>query len=239
MKLLAVDTATPRLVLGLVDDDRRLLRDGTADPQSRGALPKMTSALLAEAGIPATALDVVAIGVGPGSFAGLRSGMAFARALAWTLDRPVVAVDSLECTAAPFLGREGIQRVWVLLDARMRAVYAGEFVGQPAAPEALSPIVERALEASLAETAEQEPGGVALVGDALALPGAEWLARAGWAAFAPEALPTAEAMLDIALARAARGEHMRADALSPCYVRNRVALTRAQRAAGERLEAPR
>lgn len=239
MKLLALDAATPRLVLGLADGDRRWLRDRAADPGVRGTLPALTSALLAEAGIAASALDIVAIGVGPGSFTGLRSGMAFARALAWTLERPVVAVDSLECTAAPFLGRAGVQRVRVLLDARMQAVYAGEYVGRPARPVAVSPIVERALEPGLAETAEQEPTGIALVGNALALPGAERLAQAGWAAFAPEALPTADAMLDIALARAARGEHMRAAALSPRYVRDRVALTRAQRAAGERLAAPR
>lgn len=238
MKLLAVDTATPRLVLGLADGEQRWRFESKADPQERGALSTLTSRLLAEAGLTASALDVVAIGVGPGSFAGLRNGMAFARALAWALDRPVVAVDSLECTAAAFLGRDGVRRVRVLLDARMQAVYSGEYVGEPARPEAMQAIVERGLTASIDELTTVAPQGIALVGNALALPGAEPLARRGWSAFAPQALPTADAMLDIALARVACGEQMRADALSPCYVRDRVALTREQRAAGERLETP-
>lgn len=238
MKLLAVDTATPRLVLALADGDQRWRREFEADPQLRGTLPRLTADLLAEAGCAASALDAVAIGVGPGSFAGLRNGMAFARALAWALDRPVVAVDSLECTAAPFLCQDGVQRVRVLLDARMQAVYSGDYSGDSTRPKATGAIVERGLSAAIDELAAAEPHGLALVGNALALPDAGPLAQRGWAAFAPDALPTADAMLDIALARAARGEQIRADALSPRYVRDRVALTREQRAAGERLESP-
>lgn len=238
MKLLAVDTATPRLILGLADGKQRWRIENEAAPQERGGLPALTSRLLVDAGFAASALDVVAIGVGPGSFAGLRNGMAFARALAWALDRPVVAIDSLECTAAPFLCQDSVQHVRVLLDARMQAVYCGDYTGESTRPKATAAIVERGLTAATGELAVAEPHGIALVGNALALPGAGPLASRGWAAFAPDALPTADAMLDIALARAACGEQMQADALTPCYVRDRVALTREQRAAGERLETP-
>lgn len=239
MKLLAIDTATPRLVVGLARGAERWHRELDSDPQARGGLPAMVSALLSEAGLSAHALDGVAVGVGPGSFAGLRGGMAFARALAWALDRPVVPVGSLECIAAPFLQAEGpIRRVRVMLDARMQAVYTGDYTGGTAAPEALAPIAERGLAPCAAELREAAASDTALVGNALALPECAGLESMAWGAFDATALPCADAMLEIALARAASGGWIRADALQPVYIRNRVALTREQRSAGEQLQAP-
>ncbi|MGE3165230.1 MAG: tRNA (adenosine(37)-N6)-threonylcarbamoyltransferase complex dimerization subunit type 1 TsaB [Planctomycetota bacterium] len=76
------------------------------------------------AGTPPAALDLVAVSAGPGSYTGLRIGVATAKAIAWALGKPALAISTLEAIAqnvtepGPFV---------VILDARRGACYCAEF----------------------------------------------------------------------------------------------------------------
>ena len=99
MRLLAIDTATPRPSVALVADgsDARVLE---LPPQAAEALAPTVERLLSEAGVPARALDRVAVVSGPGSFTGLRSSLAFARGLARAVGAELVPVPTFEAASA-------------------------------------------------------------------------------------------------------------------------------------------
>ena len=83
--------------------------------------------LLAESGLGLANLDCVAVGRGPGSFTGLRVGIAAAQALAYGADLPVCPVSSLALMAYGAARRAGEAHAVAVLDARMGEVYAGSY----------------------------------------------------------------------------------------------------------------
>jgi tRNA threonylcarbamoyladenosine biosynthesis protein TsaB len=102
---------------------------------------------LAEAGLTRTSLDRVAVGVGPGSFTGLRVGIALAEGMALGLGRPLVGVGSLRAMAAAVPAAEARTRVAVL-DARRGELFIAAYAPngeELLAPSALAPDAARAL----------------------------------------------------------------------------------------------
>jgi tRNA threonylcarbamoyladenosine biosynthesis protein TsaB len=96
MLLLAFDTATEVATSALVWDGEVL-----GEQSSRAVtLLEDVDALLRRGGVRDTQLEGIAVGVGPGSFTGLRMGLMTARALAFALDVPVAGVSTLEALAA-------------------------------------------------------------------------------------------------------------------------------------------
>src|SRR5690606_41756281 len=87
------------------------------------ALP-WAQALLEEAGVARAQLDAVAVGRGPGAFTGVRLGIALAQGVALALDRPLVAVSTLEVLAAG-APQDGPEQILAAIDARMGEGYAG------------------------------------------------------------------------------------------------------------------
>ncbi len=152
MIVLGLDTATTTAGIAIVDDDR-VLAEGRHDTSGRGAdLLVKIDALFRGAGLAPTALDAIAIGAGPGSFTGLRIGMATAKGIAFAAQRPLWAVSSLAALAddaraelAELGGRgDETQRpsapsapiLCAVLDARRGEVFAGCYQrGAPLAPE--------------------------------------------------------------------------------------------------------
>ena len=112
--ILAFDTATTVATSALVRDGDVL--GERVSPAGRVLVD--VDDLLAEAGLRPLDLDAVAIGTGPGSFTGIRIGLAAARGLALALDLPVAGVSTLDALAA---GAPGAVPV---IDARRREVFA-------------------------------------------------------------------------------------------------------------------
>ena len=122
MRILALETATLAGSVALLDGSRVVgesLLDIALTHSER--LMAMVDRLLKDCGWSVSALDGLAVSIGPGSFTGLRIGIATAKGLALALGLPVAAVPTLDALAwnLPFAGTP----VCPLLDARKGEVY--------------------------------------------------------------------------------------------------------------------
>lgn len=100
MITLAIDTALNACSAAVAADGT--VRATLVEPMARGQaerLAPLAKALMEEAGIGFAALDRIVVTTGPGSFTGVRVGLAFARTLAAALDRPCLGVCTLEALA--------------------------------------------------------------------------------------------------------------------------------------------
>ena len=100
MRLLAIDTATATAGIAIVDEAGRALAEARHATAGRGAdLLVAIDQVCRDAQVAPRSLDAVAIGAGPGSFTGLRIGMATAKGIAFAAGRPLWAVSSLAALA--------------------------------------------------------------------------------------------------------------------------------------------
>jgi tRNA threonylcarbamoyladenosine biosynthesis protein TsaB len=137
LNLLALDTSTERAAIALATATGLYLAvTDAARRHGRDLIPRL-GALLTEAGLGAGDLDVVAVGLGPGSYTGLRVGVTAAKTLAYATGATLLGLDSLEV-----VGRNApaqAMRVSVVADAQRNEVYVADFVREePGHPLALS-----------------------------------------------------------------------------------------------------
>lgn len=101
MPVLTLDTASSLAVVGLVADDRALAVRRLADGHAAQHALTAVDAVLREAGVAPRDLTRITVGRGPGSFTGLRIGVATAQGLGTALDVPVDGVSTLDALAGP------------------------------------------------------------------------------------------------------------------------------------------
>jgi tRNA threonylcarbamoyladenosine biosynthesis protein TsaB len=235
MRILALDAATEACSVALlVSRDATLAADevigryqelGKSHAQT---ILGMAEALLAEAQVPWVQLDGIAASVGPGAFTGVRISVAVAQGLAFGAGLPVVPVTTLEALAWAVM-QHGATHALACLDARMGEVYWGCFAADPA----------KGLIAS-SRARVSAPDGVALplacthrgIGRGFsaypllaALPGVIVDPVQG------RALPNAREFASLGALRLRAGEGLDPADLSPLYLRDKVALTEAERRA--------
>jgi len=226
--LLAFDTATEHLSVALAHRGEVFAHEGAGGALASAGLIPAIFALLAQAGVTLRELDAIAFGRGPGAFTGLRTACAVAQGLAFGAARPVLAIDTLLAVAEEARASESrAQRVWVAMDARMNEVYAAHYAFDGGRWSTLdAPMLTTAAWLN-ARWDAQPPELVA--GNALVAFEAQL--RPGAARRAPDALPRARAMLPLARALWAAGGAVDAALALPLYLRDKVALTTAERAA--------
>ena len=231
MWILALESGTEWCSVAVGDGAHWHAREVHAGQAHSERLLPMVHAVLAEAGRALGQLDGIAFGAGPGSFTGIRIGCGVAQGLALGADLPVVAVPTLEALAQEARRAKGWTTVLACLDARMREVYAALYAADGAAWRTLmEPVASppATLRLPAAHDVAFGAGNGYAAYPALA-------AELGLAAVDANLRPNAQAIGELALPRLAAGEGVAAALALPLYVRHRVALTMAERAAGARL----
>jgi tRNA threonylcarbamoyladenosine biosynthesis protein TsaB len=232
MKLLALDTSTDTMSIAVQDGDKRWEHTSAGGAQASAALIPAIHALLAQASLKLAELDAIVFGRGPGSFTGLRTACAVVQGLAFGANVKVLPVDTLMAVAQEAwlsLGAEANTHAHILaaLDARMGEVYAGcyEFNSYPRS------IYLGEMLKTPEKLLENMPTHSVLLAGNL---------RPSMDAKLPQAvldlpcvpcLPTARALLHLAPALIAAGGLKDAEDALPLYIRDKVALTTAEREA--------
>jgi tRNA threonylcarbamoyl adenosine modification protein YeaZ len=126
--LLALESAMSAGSVAVCDGAGQVLAQRRSPPEAGQAdrLIELIDAALDTAGVDYPDLDVIAVNHGPGSFTGVRAGVAAARGLALALGRPVIAVNTLEALAAA-AGVQPAGTVVAAVDARRGQVYVQTF----------------------------------------------------------------------------------------------------------------
>ena len=120
--LLALDTSNQYCSIAVQAHGKILARHELSEQKHSAMILPMVRELLASADVTLTDLDAIVVGVGPGGFTGVRLAVAVAQGLAFAMNKPVLAHSSLEAMAvAAFV--QGALDVIVGMDARMKQVY--------------------------------------------------------------------------------------------------------------------
>jgi tRNA threonylcarbamoyladenosine biosynthesis protein TsaB len=234
MRLLAIDTATEACSVALSTGTEVI---GLFKEVGRGHAEQilaMVDEVLGRGGLALNRLDAIVANVGPGAFTGVRISVSVAQGLAFGAGLPVVPVTTLEALAWQSIRRSGARRVLACLDARMGEVYWGCFEAQ-AGDELIeygSSGVATADAVRLPFDAQEAYG----IGRGFsAYPALEALPGIILPPGAELALPDARDMVQLAASRFARDGGIDPSQLAPRYLRDRVALTEHERAAGAKL----
>ncbi len=232
MRILALETSTDRLSIALHIDGQTRAREVDAGQQHSDLALPLVRELLDEAGVTVKGLDAIAFGQGPGSFTGVRIACGLAQGMAYGAGLGLIPVES-QMTLAE---QGNCERTLVALDARMGEIYLAAYVRDESRDCGWTPEIAPRL-AQTAGLPDVSGNGWQVTGSALrqpallaALQNAYHSRAATWNA---EGMPSAAGAATLAARMLARGGtrvlvHPR-DA-APLYLRDRVALTLAERA---------
>lgn len=145
MKILALESSATAASVALCQGEELIAQSflHTGLTHSQTLLP-MAQRLLADCGLTVRDLDLIAVAAGPGSFTGLRIGVAAAKGLAWAAQLPCAGCSTLEAMAWSLAGFSG--QVCAAMDARRHQVYNARFQVDGTAPRRLTPDRAIALE---------------------------------------------------------------------------------------------
>lgn len=229
MKILALESSATACSAALCEDEKLIAQTYQNNGLTHSVtLMPMTTSLLSGCGLTLEDVDVIAVAAGPGSFTGLRIGVAAAKGLAWPGNKPCAACSTLESMAWNLAGFQG--EVCTAMDARRKQVYNARFRVDGLQPHRITPDRAISLEDLVAELKGTETTQI-VVGD-----GAELCYDALTAAGIPTKLAppnlrmqSAWGVARLALEQARAGHTLTPGELNPVYHR----LSQAER---ERLE---
>lgn len=138
MKILALESSAKAASVCICEDETILAESyqNSGLTHSRTLLP-MCQAMLDNCGLTLSDVDVIAAANGPGSFTGLRIGLATAKGLAWPGELPCCGVSTLEAMAWNLAHVDGV--ICCAMDARRKQVYNALFEAQDGVPHRLTP----------------------------------------------------------------------------------------------------
>jgi tRNA threonylcarbamoyladenosine biosynthesis protein TsaB len=231
VRLLALDAATEACSVALLSNGATIARTIESGKANVLSIVRMAEEVLAEGQVSLPMLDGIAASVGPGAFTGVRISVAVAQGLAFGAGLKVVPVTTLEALALQVLEGPG-SRALACLDARMGEVYWGCF-GWDGARGVIECGASRV---GAPDSVTLSPSGryVGIGRGFRAYPVLATLPGLEIDALRSAALPNAREIARIGALRLAHEGLDPAD-LKPLYLRDKVALTEAERAANQSL----
>ncbi len=223
--ILAIECAGSALSIAIVRHDRvHTLHEGSTAQHGQCLLPLIQQACQAQH-LALKNIDLIAVGIGPGSFTGVRTAITAAQGLALALGKSVVGVDSLQALAwqAQACGVTGV--VVSLLDARMGEIYGAVYrcTAPTYSPQLLmTPSVQKPQAAQ--QWLNHNP--IVCIGNVLVQED-DFLKDVQQI----QAVPSAAAIGALGRLALIAGETVLPENLHPMYVRNHVAMTISERAA--------
>lgn len=221
-RILAIETSTELATAAILTDGGIFIRElSGVQTHSQGILPAI-QALLAEAGIRLQDCDAIAFGCGPGAFTGIRTACGIVQGLAYGADLPVVPVVSLLAMAEAARERAASNEFVCILDARMNEVYWAQYRFENTGWTEVSAPALTGLDAALAAITLENPQLV--LGNGLTLPEPAQTRYPGLLC-----MPHAKQVGILGLNDFAAGHGLPAEQAQPLYLRNKIALTTAER----------
>lgn len=232
MKIIALESSAITASVAVVEDETLLAQSFQNSGLTHSAtLMPMVADLLKNTGLTLDGMDVVAVAAGPGSFTGVRIGVAAAKGLAWPGDKPCAACSTLESMAWQCAHIDG--EICAVMDARRNQVYCARFLAEAGELKRLTE--DRAIGLDgLAEEVRVSGRAQLLVGDGSLLTQKALEAQGLPCVLAPAHLryQTAWGVARAALRLAREGGLVSAAAMAPSYHR----LSQAERERLERLK---
>jgi tRNA threonylcarbamoyl adenosine modification protein YeaZ len=173
MKILAIDTSTSRLCLGLHIDGKFYEYSLQTGRKLSAVLVPAIQRVIEAAKLKIADIDYFACGLGPGSFTGMRIGLATIKGLSVIRNKPVVGISSLDILAKNAVSAAAGRLIITALDARRSLIYCSSYKYEQYSLKRKS---EYAL-LSLEELVKKFPGKSVILGDAAALYGQALLTR--------------------------------------------------------------
>ena len=242
LRLLALDTSTEQLSIAIglwpanstTSAPMQLWQHtGVGAAQSSSTLIPAIQDLLRQADMTLNQLDAIVFGNGPGSFTGLRTACAVAQGLALGSNLPVLPINTLQATAQDWRSRHAPAQdsgsIWALLDARMDEIYAAHWQWHTSSNGATACIQWQSMcDACLVkpEHLAQLPGFTA---DAICTGNVQTTYGEHLPVCVHAAMPTAQAMLQLAPYLLSQGAACDPALALPRYIRDKVAQTTAER----------
>jgi tRNA threonylcarbamoyladenosine biosynthesis protein TsaB len=221
--ILAIETSTELASAALLHGDALIVRESMGVQMHAASILPMVQQLLAQAGIALSQCDAIALGIGPGSFTGVRTACGVVQGLAFGSDLPVVPVVTLEAMAQACLETVGSEEVLAILDARMGEVYWAQYRhGAHGWQPVITPTLSAAHDVLPQGAAQACGNGLTVYAQDVAM---QTFAAAGL----EQVMPHAAQVATLGHRAFAQGNMVSPQAAQPLYVRNKVALTTAER----------
>ena len=125
MKILALDTSSKILALGVYAEGRVYEYNLEVGRKLSDLLDKTIQRVLEAAGVGIKEIDYFACGIGPGSFTGVRTGVAMIKGLSWALKKPVIGISSLDILAQGAVDADKL--IVPALDAKRSLIYCSVY----------------------------------------------------------------------------------------------------------------
>lgn len=218
MKILALESSAKAASCAVLADGVPLAAASqlTGLTHSRTLLP-MVQDMLKNSELSLADMDAIAVAAGPGSFTGLRIGLATVKGLSWAADKPCIGVSTLEAMAHPLRHLDGI--IVCAMDARRSQIYNAVFLSDNGELTRLREDRAISLEEAAGDCKDFD-GPITIVGDGAALCH-DYFLKAGIPCSLAPAHLRQQSAVGVAMAAEAAGAEalVSAQELAPVYLR--------------------